>query len=94
MKKLLFLLLLLSSTLHAEVTLHGLFGSGMVLQRETEVAIWGWAEPGETVSITCSWNNTPIALKADAKGDWSARLKTEKAAVTPSSKIRDRRNNE
>ena len=79
MKKLLILLFSLSSTLHAEVTLHRLFGSGMVLQRETEVAIWGWAEPGEQVSLTCSWNNTPISIKADVKGDWSAKLKTEKA---------------
>jgi sialate O-acetylesterase len=36
----------------AEVTLPSLFSDHMVLQRETEVPIWGWAEPGEEICVT------------------------------------------
>jgi sialate O-acetylesterase len=31
---------------------HNLFQSNMVLQRDKPIRIWGWAEPGEKVSVT------------------------------------------
>ena len=70
---------LVASTLHAEVTLPKVIGSGMVLQRESQVAIWGTADPGEAVTITCSWNNTPVHVKTDGKGNWSTKLVTGEA---------------
>ena len=41
----------LANTLHAEVKLPGFFGDHMVLQRKQKLAIWGWAKPGETVTV-------------------------------------------
>lgn len=79
MKRTLIALLLVTSTLHAEVTLPKFFGSEMVLQRETDAAIWGWAEPDEAVTITSSWHKTPVSIKADAEGRWFAKLPTGKA---------------
>ena len=32
--------------------LQALFQSNMVLQRERPIPIWGWADPGETVTVT------------------------------------------
>ncbi len=71
--------LLAASTLDAAITLPKVIGSGMVLQRESQAAIWGAADPGEAVTISCSWMKKPIAVKADADGDWSAKLKTGQA---------------
>lgn len=72
-------LLLAASTLHAEITLPKIIGSGMVLQREAEVAIWGTADPGELIAITCSWNKTPVTIKTDSEGNWSTKLVTGEA---------------
>ncbi len=35
----------------AQVRLPQLIGDGMVLQRDAKINIWGWASPGEKVSI-------------------------------------------
>jgi sialate O-acetylesterase len=49
----------------------------MVLQQNSEVAIWGWADASETVKIVASWNNLDtIKVKADNYARWSATLKT------------------
>lgn len=81
MKKSLLSLVLVfaASTLHAEITLPKVIGSGMVLQRESEVAIWGSADPGETVIISCSWIKKNLRVKTDTDGDWLAKLKTGEA---------------
>ena len=36
----------------AAVTLPRVLGSGMVLQRDLPVPVWGWAEAGEKVSVS------------------------------------------
>ncbi|PQJ28351.1 sialate O-acetylesterase [Rubritalea profundi] len=78
-KRLLLALVLLASTLHAEIILPKVIGSGMVLQRESQAAIWGSADPGEAITISCSWLNKPINVKAGADGNWLAKLKTGQA---------------
>ena len=35
----------------AEVRLPKVFGSHMVLQQDKPLTIWGWAQPGETVTV-------------------------------------------
>ena len=35
----------------AELKLAGVFGDHMVLQRDKPVPVWGWAEPGEQVTV-------------------------------------------
>jgi sialate O-acetylesterase len=70
---------LAASTLHAEISLPQVMGSGMVLQRETDAAIWGWADPGEALMITCSWTKKTISVKANADGGWSTTLMTGQA---------------
>jgi sialate O-acetylesterase len=78
-KRPLLTLFLVASTLHADISLPKIIGSGMVLQRETDTAIWGWADPGEALSITCSWLKKTINVKANADGDWSTMLTTGQA---------------
>jgi len=47
---LLFLFALLMP-LRAEPVLPHLFSDHMVIQRETDIRIWGWADPGENISV-------------------------------------------
>ncbi|MBT8037782.1 MAG: sialate O-acetylesterase [Verrucomicrobiae bacterium] len=78
-KRSLLALVLIAGTLQAEITLPKLIGSGMVLQRESEVPIWGLADPGEDISITCSWIKKTISIKANADGEWTVNLTTGQA---------------
>ncbi len=71
-------LVLLCSVLasQANVTLHGLFTDNMLLQRDTTVAIWGWADEGE--SVTVEFRDQKVKTTAK-KGQWSVKLKKLKA---------------
>ncbi|RME93555.1 MAG: sialate O-acetylesterase [Verrucomicrobia bacterium] len=40
------------ASVRAEVRLHHLFSDHMVLQRGKPLPVWGWADPGEEVSVT------------------------------------------
>jgi sialate O-acetylesterase len=66
-------LLLAASLAHATVRLPALVGSHMVLQRGRPVPVWGWAAPGEKVSITFR-GKTYVASAPDASGRWQATL--------------------
>jgi len=48
----------------------------MVLQRDKEIRIWGWASKGETVTL--SFNGQSLKSKADNEGNWSVLLKPMK----------------
>ena len=43
---------LLATPVSADVRLFTLFNNNMILQHGQEVPIWGWAEPGEKVTVT------------------------------------------
>jgi sialate O-acetylesterase len=62
--------------LSAEVKLPRLIADGMVLQRDTVVKIWGWADPAERVRVV--FNGTTYRTKAGKDGSWEVRL-----AATP-----------
>jgi sialate O-acetylesterase len=79
MRYFLFLLLLLPRLSRADVTLPALLTDNMVLQQKTTVALWGWAAPGETVTVAASWQKAPAKTTADAQGNWLVRVSTTKA---------------
>ena len=56
----------------AELRLPNLFGDHMVLQVGKEVSIWGWATPGEKVTVR--FGDSEAKAVGDAKGGWSAEL--------------------
>jgi sialate O-acetylesterase len=66
-----------AAPVRAEIKLPKLFADHMVLQRETEANLWGWAAPGEEVKITLG--NSTATAKADESGKWRAKLKTPAA---------------
>ena len=58
------ILLLTCWTLSADVRVPRIFGDNMILQQQTKNAVWGWAEPGETVTVSASWG-AATTVKAD-----------------------------
>lgn len=62
-----------------DVKLPAVFGDNMVLQRETEAPVWGWADPGEKITVKACWGAS-AKTTADADGKWSVKIKTPKAA--------------
>jgi sialate O-acetylesterase len=72
----LLLLLVLSSFIRAEVKMPAIFGDNMVLQQQTEAAIWGKADLNATVRITTSWNKKSYSVRADKDGMWKVKVST------------------
>ncbi|GAA4755968.1 sialate O-acetylesterase [Flavisolibacter ginsenosidimutans] len=65
--------------LHAQVKLPAIISNNMVLQQNAKVALWGWAKPGEQVTVTNSWNRRATTVTADASGKWLTYVTTTKA---------------
>ncbi len=75
MRKSLFICLgvmLMMNCAMADVRLHGIFTSNMVLQREKPIPVWGWATPGEDIAVTLGTD--AVKTKADDKGTWQVEL--------------------
>lgn len=68
--------LLFIQPIHAEVKLPAIVSSNMVLQRNTTVQLWGWADAGEKITIKLSWLQEPLKLSADNEGNWAINVKT------------------
>jgi sialate O-acetylesterase len=62
----------------ADVKPAGLFVNNMVIQRETQAPVWGWADVGEEVTVTGSWGQSATTT-ADQNGKWSVKLQTPSA---------------
>jgi len=69
--------LALPLTANAEVALPKIFGSSMVLQRDKPILIWGWAGPGEAVTVNL--DGATATTKGDGKGNWRVKLPARKA---------------
>ncbi len=67
-----FLFFLLASNGAAAITLPKLFTDHMVLQRDAQVPVWGWAVPGELVSVQI--DGQTMKTKADKQGNWQVKL--------------------
>ena len=65
----------------AAIKLPAIFSDGMVLQQKSKVNIWGWAAPGEKISITASWSPATVVLYANEAGEWSTTMRTAGASM-------------
>ena len=66
------LAMLIAAPLHSQVRLPRLISDGMVLQRDTDLKIWGWAAPGEAVTV--EFTGQSYATRADESGNWKVIL--------------------
>ena len=68
------LFLLACSSGLAELKVASIFGNDMVLQQNAVNPLWGWADAGETVTITATWLDDPVTVTAGRAGEWKAGL--------------------
>ncbi|WP_177190087.1 sialate O-acetylesterase [Flagellimonas taeanensis] len=61
----------------------------MVLQRNAQVAVWGWASANANIIINTSWMESPIEVKADNNGHWSIKLTTTNTKEPQSIEIKE-----
>jgi sialate O-acetylesterase len=71
---------LFAAIAHADVRLPAVISDHMVLQQETPANVWGWAEPGEKVTVKFAGKSAESA--ADPAGKWSVKLDDLKAGET------------
>jgi len=70
------------AAVQAEVKLPSVFGDHMVLQQGQRLPVWGWAEPGESVTVSIAGQSH--TTEADKNGAWNLRLKKSlKASKLP-----------
>jgi sialate O-acetylesterase len=73
----------------AQVKLPAFFSNGMVLQQQSNAAVWGWAKPGATVKVSSSWNKKNYTTTTDDKGKWKLNIATPTAGGPYSITISD-----
>jgi Domain of unknown function (DUF303). len=60
---------LFSCPIQANVRLPHLISDGMILQRDTNVKVWGWATPDEKVTV--NFKNRTYTTTTNQNGEWS-----------------------
>ncbi|PAY18256.1 9-O-acetylesterase [Rhodopirellula sp. SM50] len=65
------------SPLRADVRLPGFLGDHMVLQQQTPIRLWGWADEGESVEVALAGQTATATPNAD--GRWQVELPAMKA---------------
>ena len=69
--------LLISSGALADVRLPRLLSDGAILQRDVETRLWGWADPGEAVTVYL--DSEVVGTAATHDGRWQLRLPPQAA---------------
>ncbi len=77
--------LLVTSVAAEPLRLPAIFSDHMVLQQGTPVAVWGWADAGDEVTVT--FNGQSVSDTADAEGEWRVNLKPLQASAEPAELI-------
>lgn len=77
-KPLLTLAILFFTGLHvfAQLRLPAILSSGMVLQQQDSVTLWGWSGPGQKVYVTTSWNHRTDSTVATNMAAWKLKVMT------------------
>ncbi|OYU54751.1 MAG: sialate O-acetylesterase [Chitinophagaceae bacterium BSSC1] len=61
---------------NAKIVLPGFFNDHMVLQQQSQPAIWGWARPNQKIIVQPSWTSKKFQTKSDATGKWRLTIET------------------
>ena len=92
MKRILLLLILVlsGSLVRAEIRLPAFVSENMVLQRDAVINIWGWADPGERVTVL--FRDMKMTAKTGRDGKWSLAMTPQPAGGPYEMTIRGRKN--
>ena len=63
----------------SNVVLPDIIGTNMVLQQDTTVKLWGWADPNEKILISTSWNGKIYNAIGSRDAKWSVEIETPRA---------------
>ena len=69
------------ATVQADVRLPEVISNNMVLQKDIPLPIWGWAEPGEEITVTLG--ESIVKSTANGAGKWNVTLPAIKTAGGP-----------
>jgi len=69
-----FSLFVFSSPVVADVRLPAVIGDNMVLLQNSDIPLWGWAEPGETVTVGFGPYSQTWTATADDNGKWMVKI--------------------
>ncbi len=86
MKRLLILLfaVVAATAAQAQLSMPTFFSDNMVLQQQSEAALWGVDEPNRKIQIKSSWGESASTV-TDADGNWRCTITTLKADNKPQS---------
>lgn len=70
------LLFIITLPTYAQLRLPKHFSNDMVLQRESNVSIWGWANATTEIKIKASWHPDTIKITANGEGKWVTKIPT------------------
>lgn len=88
--RLISLVCLLPAFARADVRLAPLFQDHAIIQRDTPIVVWGWAEPGEKVSV--AFRGSAAATQTGTDGRWRVSLESLAASHESADLIVDGRN--
>jgi sialate O-acetylesterase len=66
----------LSAQSISQLRLPAVISSGMVLQQNDSVSLWGWGYNGQQVKIMTGWDNHYASTVINNHGKWSTKIKT------------------
>ncbi|MDP0500072.1 MAG: sialate O-acetylesterase [Verrucomicrobiota bacterium JB022] len=75
----LFITGLLAASAYAEVRLPSIFGDHMVIQRDSELVVWGRAKALEKVTVRPSWTDEIFTYDTPSNGQWRVTIPTPSA---------------
>lgn len=61
---------------------HSIFNSNMVIQRDKPITVWGWAKPGQAVSVELGGEKAD-ATAGEGKGRWEVTFPARPACAEP-----------
>ena len=67
----------------SDIKMSAIFSDNMVLQQQSQVAVWGWTKPNTKVRVVGSWDNKKYTVRSDVKGYWRLKVETPAAGFTP-----------
>ena len=67
---------LFSVSVFSQIKMNNLFSDNMVLQRNSNVNIWGKSNPNQKVTVYSSWNNKSVKTNSNNDGEWILIIET------------------
>ncbi len=74
-----FSVIVFSDTAFGQLRLPAIISSGMVLQQNESVNLWGWAGPGDKVYVSNSWDSQVDSAITTHGARWQLKIKTPAA---------------